>query len=113
VRHAADLQECQSKDSVRDARARHHSYHARHLLARTAQHAERGWKSNRGRLNLRRSGVKVVSKVPGEIEPGTFHAALISVFFSIFITSRGGGTRTHTPIQDPDFKSENLSPGTS
>jgi hypothetical protein len=42
--------------------------------------------------------------VPGGIEPGTFHAALISVFCSTFIISRGGGTRTHTPSQDPDFK---------
>ena len=43
--------------------------------------------------------------VPGGIEQGTFHAALISVFCSIFIISRGGGTRTHTPYKDPDFKS--------
>jgi len=27
--------------------------------------------------------------------------------------SRGGGTRTHTPSQDPDFKSDNPRPGTS
>jgi integrase len=77
VRHSTALQERQSKGSVRDARARHHSYHPRHLLARATQHAERGCSSNVGHPYLERSGVKVVSKVPGGIEPGTFHAALI------------------------------------
>jgi hypothetical protein len=38
--------------------------------------------------------------------PGCSH---ILVFCRTFV-SRGGGTRTHTPFQDPDFKSENCSP---
>ena len=46
------------------------------------------------------------------IPPGTFHAALIFVICRTF-HSRGGGTRTHTPSQDPDFKSENPRPGAS
>jgi hypothetical protein len=66
------------------------------------EYAERSRCGNGGRPYLERSGVKVVSKVPGWIAPGTFDIMVISVFCSKFLASRGGGTRTHTP-KGPGF----------
>ena len=56
-----------------------------------------------------------MSNVPSEIEPGTFETADLrsKCPFAELSLSRGGGTRTHTPFQDPDFKSENPRSGAS
>jgi hypothetical protein len=40
-------------------------------------------------------------------------STMASNLFGRCFYSRGGGIRTHTPFQDPDFKSENRSPGAS
>ena len=82
-----------------------------HLLARTPQHARSGCSSDGRSVVLARWCSNWCTEDPATMA-GSSGFSHILVFCRTFI-SRGGGTRTHTPSQDPDFKSENPRPGAS
>jgi integrase len=103
VRHAAPHPQCEPEDSVRDARTFVHSHYPRHLFPRAAEHAGPG-RSSDGRGSIVAYCCRIAAKAPGNRVRG-LSAVCVKVLFCRNFTSRGGGTRTHTPYKDPDFKS--------
>jgi hypothetical protein len=100
VRHAPTNSQREPEDRLRDARALDHSHHPRHLFPRAAEHARSG-SSRYGRGPI----VAYCCQIPRTRLPGAFCRPWEKCCFAGLSLSRGGGTRTHTPFQDPDFKS--------